>query len=214
MYTAEPVEYTEEDLKFVTAIAEQAAIAIMNARTFEKTVSKEKEYLRVFQEITKAVSSTLDVNEVLNMIVRKIPEVMNLKAATIRLLDENGRRLRLVAAHGLSQKYLNRGPVDMEENVAEALKERPVAIYDVSTDPRVHYRKEAEEEGIKSMLTLPIIARGKVIGVLRLLTGWPRHFTKQEIEFAAALAEQCGTAIENARMYEEIKRAVQKSSQG
>lgn len=202
MYTAEPVQYSDEDLKFVSAIAEQAAIAIMNAQLFEKTVSKEREYLNVFQAVTRAASSTLNVGEVLDMIVRKIPDVLNLKAATIRLLDDSGKRLHLVAAHGLSDKYLNRGPVDTEENIIEALNEKPVAIYDVSTDPKIRYRKEAEEEGIKSMLTLPVIARGRVIGVLRLITGWPRHFTKEEIAFAASLAEQCGTAIENARMYE------------
>jgi PAS domain S-box-containing protein len=208
MYTAEPVEYSEEDLKFVTAIAEQAAVAIMNARVFEKTVSREREYLNVFQAVTKAVSSTLDVQEVLHMIVRKIPEVMNLKAATIRLLDDTGKKLRLVAAYGLSEKYLNRGPVDTEENIIEALNEKPVAIYDVSTDSRLSYRKEADAEGIKSMLTLPIVARGKVIGVLRLLTGWPRNFTDEEMGFASSLAEQCGTAIENARMYERQYREV------
>jgi PAS domain S-box-containing protein len=208
MYTAEPTEYSEEDLKFVTAIAEQAAIAIVNARVFEKMVSREREYLNVFQAVTRAVSSTLDVNEVIDMIVRKIPEVMNLKAATIRLLDDTGKKLRLVASYGLSEKYLNRGPVDTEENIIEALNEKPVAIYDVSTDTRLRYRKEAEEEGLKSMLTLPIVAKGKVIGVLRLLTGWPRNFSHQEIAFAASLAEQCGTAIENARMYERQYREV------
>jgi len=202
MYTSEPVEYLEEDLKFVAAIAEQAAIAIVNARVFEKTVSKEKEYLRVFHQVTRAVSSSLQLDEVLNMIVRILPEVMGLKAATIRLLDASGTDLSLAAAHGLSERYLNRGPVDMEENIKEALAEKPVAIHDVSRDPRVHYRKEAEEEGIKSMLTLPIIARGKVIGILRLLTAHLRHFSPQDIDFSAALAEQCGTAIENARMYE------------
>lgn len=202
MYTSEPTQYSGEDLKFVAAIAEQAAIAIVNARVFEKTVSKEKEYLRVFREVTRAVSSSLQLSEVLNMIVRKIPEVMGVKAATIRLLDESGGSLALVAASGLSEGYLSRGPVDMEENIIEALHEKPVAIYDVSKDPRVYYRKEAEKEGIKSMLTLPIIARGKVTGILRLLTAQLRHFTQQDIDFAAALAEQCGTAIENARMYE------------
>jgi len=156
----------------------------MNARVFEKMVSIEREYLNVFQAVTSAVSSTLDVNEVINMIVRKIPEVMNLKAATIRLLDDTGKKLRLVASFGLSEKYINRGPVDTEENIIEALNEKPVAIYDASTDTRLRYRKEAEEEGIKSMLTLPIVARGKVIGVLRLLTGWPRNFTNEEISFA------------------------------
>ena len=208
MYTAEPVEYSDEDLKFMAAIAEQAAIAIMNARIFEKTVSKEKEFLNVFEAVTKAVSSTLNVNEILDMIVNKIPEVMNLKAATIRLLDDTGKKLKLVAAYGLSEKYLNRGPVDTEENIIEALNEKPVAIYDVATDKRLMYRKEAEEEGIKSMLTLPVIAKGKVIGILRLLTGWPRNFINEEIAFAASLAAQCGTAIENARMYERQYREI------
>lgn len=202
MYTAEPTEYSGEDLKFVAAIAEQAAIAIAHARVFEKTLSKEKEYLRVFQKVTRAVSSSLKLSEVLDMIVKTLPEVMDLKAATIRLLDESGKRLELVAAHGLSERYLGRGPVDMEENIREALHEKPVAIADVSTDPRVYYRKEAEEEGVKSMLTLPVIARGKVIGILRLLTANVRQFTDQDVDFAAALAEQCGTAIEHARMYE------------
>ncbi|BCB97266.1 hypothetical protein JZK55_21880 [Dissulfurispira thermophila] len=204
MYTAEPVKYKDEDLKFMAAIAEQAAIAIVNARTFETTVSRAKEYLRVFEEVTKAVSSTLRLKEVLSLIVRKLPEVMNLKAATIRLLDVTGQKLELAAAYGLSEKYLGRGPVDTEENVREALQTRPVAIYDVSTDPRVHYQKEAMEEGIKSILTLPIIARGKVIGVLRLLTDRPRHFTEEDIAFSASLAEVCGTAIENAKMYEQL----------
>ncbi|MDI6729870.1 MAG: GAF domain-containing protein, partial [Thermodesulfovibrionales bacterium] len=207
MYTAEPVKYKDEDLKFMAAIAEQAAIAIVNARTFETTVSRAREYLRVFEDVTKAVSSTLRLNEVLNLIVKKLPEVMNLKAATIRLLDATGHKLELAAAYGLSEKYLGRGPVDTEENIREALQTRPVAIYDVSTDPRVHYQKEAMEEGIKSMLTLPIIARGKVIGVLRLLTDSPRLFTEEDIAFSASLAEVCGTAIENARMYERFHKA-------
>ncbi|HAM52656.1 MAG TPA: hypothetical protein DCP92_18895 [Nitrospiraceae bacterium] len=202
MYTLEPVEYSGEELKFVTAIAEQAAVAIVNARVFEKTVSKEKEYLRVFQQVTRAVSASLQLKEVLDLIVRTLPEVMNLKAATIRLIDETGKRLELAAAHGLSERYLQRGPVDMEENIREALQEKPVAMYDVSSDPKVYYQKEAEDEGIKSMLTLPIVVRGKIIGILRLLTAQPRYFSQQDMDFASALAEQCGTAIENARMYE------------
>ncbi len=205
MYTAEPVKYKSEDLKFMAAIAEQAAIAITNARTFETTVSRANEYLRVFEEVTKVVSSTLRLHEVLNLIVRKLPEAMSLKAATIRLLDGSKKTLELVAAHGLSEKYLARGPVDTEENVREALQVRPVAIYDVATDPKVHYQKEALQEGIKSMLTLPIVAKGTVIGVLRLLTSVPRRFSEEDISFSASLAEVCGTAIENAKMYEQLK---------
>ncbi len=213
LYSGKPVRYNDADFRFMSAIAEQTAIAIVNAKHFEKEISKEKEYLKVFQEVTKTVSSTLHVREVLDMIVRKIPEVMKLKAATIRLLDHTGKKLRLVAAYGLSEKYLNRGPVDTEENVKEALNEKPVAIYDVTTDSKIQYQKEAAEEGIKSILTLPVKARGKVLGILRLLTGEPRMFLQQEIDFAAALAEQCGIAIENATMYEKTKKEYDKMIQ-
>ncbi|MCK7510421.1 MAG: GAF domain-containing protein [Desulfobacterales bacterium] len=56
------------------------------------------------------------------------------------------------------------------------------------------------------MLTLPIVARGKVIGVLRLLTDRPREFTEEDAAFSASLAEVCGTAIDNARIYEQLHR--------
>ncbi len=207
MYTAEPLVYSDEDLKFLAAIAEQAAIAIMNARHFERTISREREYLDIFQAVTKTISSTLREYEVLNTVVRMIPAVMRLKAATIRLLDEEGKKLVLAASHGLSARYLSRGPVDTEENIRDALNEKPVAIYDVMTDDRITYKKEAEEEGIKSVLTLPIAAHGKVIGVLRLLTDEHRTFSHDEIDFTVALAEQCGIAIENARMYEKLHSA-------
>jgi len=207
MYTNEPIKYNEEDMKFVTAIAEQAAIAINNADVFERTVTKEKQYLHVFEEVTKAVSSTLNLEEVLDLIVKKLPDVMNLKAATIRLLDEDGKKLVLVAASGLSQEYLDRGPIDSEENVKEALQMKPVAIYDVSVDKRIKYQKEAQREGIKSMLTLPIISRGKLIGILRLLTDKARQFNKEEIRFTASLAEVCGAAIDNARMFDALQKS-------
>ena len=206
LYTDKPIKCKDEDRKFMSAIAEQTAIALVNARRFEKEISKEKEYLRVFEEVTKAISSTLNVNKVLDLVVNEIPKVLNLKAATIRLLDHTGEKLILAAASGLSKKYLDRGPVDAEGNVKAALNEKPVAIYDVTTDSSIKYRKEAHEEGIKSMLALPVIARGKVLGILRLLAGEHREFSQQEIDFAASLAEQSGIAIENATMYEKSKK--------
>ena len=206
LYSTKPINYTDEDARFMSAIAEQTAIAIVNAKHFEKQISKEKEYLEVFEEVTKAVSASLQPGDVIQMIVKKIPEVMDLKAATIRLLDPSGKKLKLAAAYGLSEQYLGRGPIDAEKNVIQALKEKPVAIYDVSSDNRIQYQQEAIKEGIKSMLTVPVIARGKVLGILRLLTGEPRKFSDQEIHFVTSLAEQCATAIANALMYEKIKK--------
>lgn len=164
--------------------------------------SRERMYLISFQEISRAVSSTLSVKEVLNLIVRKMCEVMNLKGCTIRMVDPKTNTLELVASHGLSEKYLNKGPVDMDRSISEALSGRPVAIYDATTDPRIQYPEEAKEEGIATLVAVPILVKGKVIGVMRMLTAEPREFLMDEIDFACAVAELGGQALINAQMYE------------
>jgi len=169
---------------------------------------RERSYLGLFQDLTRTITSTLDENRVLDLIVGKVPEVMGVDAATIRLLNSSGEKLRLLAAHGLSRAYLDRGPVDMESGVKAALSGTPVAIWDTATDPRIHYSKAAEKEGIKSILVAPIPINGRVRGILRLLTRNPRQYSVQEIEFASAVAEQCGIALQNAFNYRKIGRLV------
>ncbi len=164
--------------------------------------SKERLYLISFQEISKAISSTLSVREVMDLIVNKMAEVMNLKGCTIRLVNPKTNTLELVASVGLSEKYLSKGQVDMDKSIAEALSGRPVAIYDATTDPRIQYPEEAKEEGIATLVAIPILNKGKVIGVMRLLTSEPREFLMDEIDFACAIAELGGQAIINAQMYE------------
>jgi signal transduction protein with GAF and PtsI domain len=163
---------------------------------------KERMYLRSFQEISKILSSTLSVDEVLDHIVRQITDVMNLKGATIRLVNPKTNLTELVAAHGLSEKYLTKGPVDLDKSVTEALSGRPVAIFDATTDPRMQYPQEAKEEGIATLVAIPMVSKGKVIGVMRLVTAEPREFTMEEVDFACAVAELGAQAISNATMYE------------
>ena len=171
-------------------------------------MNREKNYLQLLLEVTKAITSNLNLNEVFDLIVHKVPEVVRVDAATLRLLDPSGKRLVLQAASGLSDAYLSRGPVDAEESVLKALAGTPIAVFDAASDPRIHYHDAAREEGIKSILVAPVLIRGQVAGILRLLAKTPRAYAPQEIEFAAALAEQCGIAIENARAYQEQERQI------
>jgi len=166
------------------------------------------DFLHLFQKVTKTITSTLDVEEVLELIVQKVPEVLGVDAATIRLLDSAGEKLLLAASHGLSQEYLNRGPIDAEQSVTKALAGIPVNIPDVLSYSHIQYPEAIRKEGIKSILVAPIIMKGEIGGVLRLLTKNQRNFKNNEIEFVAALAEQCGIAIENARVYEEQNRQI------
>ncbi len=163
---------------------------------------QERMYLRSFQEISKALGSTLAVSEIMDTIVRQITEVMSLKGATIRLVNPKTKTLELMASVGLSEKYLAKGPVDMDKSISEALSGRPVAIYDVTSDPRIQYPQEAKEEGIATLVAIPMLSKGQVIGVMRLLTPEPREFTMEEVDFACAVAEMGAQAIANALMYE------------
>jgi GAF domain-containing protein len=169
-------------------------------------MNRDNTYLQLLIEVTTAITSKLVLDELFTLITEKIPEAVGVDAATIRLLDATGKRLVLQAASGLSDAYLDRGPVDAEESVMEALKGNPIAIDNVPDDPRTRYPEAARAEGIQSMLVLPISVQDKITGILRLLSRSRRHFDPGEVDFAAALAKQCGIAIENARIYEDQKR--------
>lgn len=169
-------------------------------------MKRQSEYLRLLLDVTKMITASLDPTEKFNLIVSRIPQVTQVDAATIRLLDPSGQKLVLKAASGLSDAYLGRGPIDAEESVLSALGGTPIAVSDAATDPRIQYPEAARKEGIKSILVAPIPIRGKVNGILRLLTRTRREFDPLEIEFVAALAEQCGIAIEIARIYDEQQR--------
>ena len=163
-------------------------------------------YLKLLLGVIKTITSSLDVDQVFRLIIEKIPDVIGVNAATIRLLDASGKKLVLHAASGLSETYLNRGAVDYEEGVMKALAGTPIAITDATSDPRISHHDAAKAEGIESVLVAPIPIRGKVKGVIRLLSRTRREFTPDEIDFTAAIAEQCGIAIENAKAYHEQQK--------
>jgi len=167
---------------------------------------QEKGYFDSFREVVKAVNSTLDRQEVLGLLVSNVTQVMDLKASAIRLLDPKKRTLELVASHGLSEKYLNKGPVDADRSIADAMEGKTISVYQVTDDPRAQYPKEAQEEGIASIISVPLRTKGRVIGVMRLYTPEPREFSEEEINSAEVLAETGAIAIENAKMYERIKK--------
>ena len=168
---------------------------------------KESEYtyLSAFMQITKAISSSLDLKQVLSLIVKKTCETTSSKGCTLMLLDEKDQRLELKASFGLSDQYLGKGPVSADKSISDTLRGEPIIIEDVASDPRVQYPHEAKKEGIASIISIPISLRGRIIGVFRLYTSVPCKFTHDDIQFLIAIAEQSGIAIENAKMYEHVK---------
>ena len=131
--------------------------------------------------------------------------MVDVDAATIRLLDPSGLKLVLEAASGLSETYLNRGPIDSESSVLKALEGTPIAIPDATTDIHTLYHKQAASEDVGSILAVPISVKGEPIGMMRLLTTEVRFFSNADINFAMTVADQGGVAIQNAIDYQKMQ---------
>ena len=166
---------------------------------------KEIKYFKLFRDACKAINSSLDLREVLNLITENVVKVLNVKACTVFLWDRQRNILEVSATHGLSEAYLKKGPLAADKSIAETLKGKMVLIFDTTNDARVQYPQEAKREGIASILSVPISVKGQLIGVLRIYTSEPRNFSDEESEFISGLADMGGLAIDNARMHDHLK---------
>lgn len=166
-----------------------------------------KDYYTALYQVALTISSSLELAEVLQSVVKSITEAMQLKACVLRLLDARTGQLQLSAVYGLSSGYLAKGPVDVEHSPidSEALSGKPVIIHDVCADTRFQYVEAAKREGIVSVLCVPLEVRGEAIGVLRVYTGEPSVFHEDDIQFLSVLASLAALAIENANLYESLK---------
>lgn len=166
-----------------------------------------QDYYTALYQAALTISSSLELEAVLQSVVISITEAMQVKACVLRLLDPRSGHLRLSAVHGLSSTYLAKGPVDVEHSPldSEALQSKTVIIPDVSTDTRFQYKEEARREGIVSVLCVPLEVHGRAIGVMRVYTTEPCTFGNDDIHFLSVLASLSALAIENANLYHNLK---------
>ena len=172
--------------------------------------TKEIQYFKLFRDVCKVINSSLDLKKVLKLIVENIVNALEVKACTVFLLDRTRNTLEVSAAHGLSEAYLTKGPLDADKSISETLDGRIITIPDANNDPRVQYPAAAKDEGIVTMLSVPISVKDQIIGVLRIYTSDPRNFSEDEIEFICGLSDMGGIAIDNARMFDHLKEDHQK----
>jgi GAF domain-containing protein len=163
--------------------------------------------------IVSTVSSSLELDEVLAAVVRLLTDASAVHACFVYLMEESGGRLVLRAA---SEPYGHlAGQIDLPrgEGLAwwAADRREPAFIPEnLLADPRVKYVPELEEERFQSLLSVPIVGTdGDVIGVISAHTEAPREFSPEEVEFVVATASLVAGAIENARLYGEMRRRVQ-----
>jgi len=158
--------------------------------------------------ITKGISHSRDPEEVVLTTVEGIKTALDAKGCALFLINRKTHELAIAASYGLSDEYINKGPLSALKSITQYAEDGPVAIYDVGDDPRIQYPEEAKKEGIASILSVPIITHAKLTGVLRVYTSESWEFTLEDVNFVQALAQIAGMAIEMSRLYQGQKESI------
>ena len=165
--------------------------------------------LSTLTDVATMLTQTMDLQGRLDILTRVAAQALGVRGCLIRLLDEDNGELAVKSVHNLSQRYLEKGPVNLSDSAIdqEAILGRVVYVPDVTRDARVFYPGEAAAEGLASMLCVALRSRGRPIGTIRVYTAQPHEFLADEVRLFQAIASQAAVAIENAALYEEAVRA-------
>ena len=159
--------------------------------------------------LSRAISMSKDPEEVALMTVESVKTALDAKGCAMFLVNTKTDELEVAASFGLSEEYLKKGPLSALQSIAQSLSEGPVGIYDVTDDPRIQYPEEAKKEGIASILSVPVVAHGTVIGALRVYTSDPWEFTLGDVNLAQAVAQISGMALDMCRQHKGYKTSIE-----
>jgi signal transduction protein with GAF and PtsI domain len=167
----------------------------------------EKDYFVALYDVAKVINASLEPSKVMDKIVHCVVHAIHVKASSIRLLDSRKKKLVLGASYGLSESYLHKGPIMVEESGLDrnALKGETIFVKDAHTSKDFQYGAKAKAEGIKSVLVVPLMTEEKAIGVLRVYADRIREFKDREIKFLEAVANLSAIALDNARLHKRLQ---------
>jgi phosphoserine phosphatase RsbU/P len=195
--------FTRDQQNILTLVASGIAIAIENARLFER-VRSQADTLRVLNEVGREASSILDVEELLRRAAELVKRVIDYQILSILLYDDQQQvfRQRLDVKYGERIQGRLRCPASEGIVGAAAALRQPVLVPDVTADPR--YAMVNPET--RSELAIPMIHKNRVMGVLDLESPQLNYFTEEHVQTLSVLAAQLAVSLENARLYEQVAR--------
>lgn len=212
-----PDAYDEETARLAFAFAQQVALAIDSSRLYEQTRAQLRE-ASLLHSVTSALSSTLDMGQILPYVARSLCEILNSTSVEIYKLDEEAQTISVAAEYATlaASKKERRSTLGQSYALAdlpaatETLTQRhPVQVLadDPAPDPRERDRLKAR--GAQVVLLLPLLAGDRVLGLVQVWESQsPRHFTQGEIATGQTLVHQAAVSMENARLFAETQRRV------
>ena len=193
-------QFSGRDVAILRQFAAHVAIALVNARLFEQSRS-DAEALETLAEIGHEVASVLDLDELFGRIAQLTKRLIDYRTFGILLLNDAGELEIKLAVHFGEKRDLPR--VKLGEGLVgyAALHREPVLVSDVEADPR--YIRVVPD--VRSELAIPLLIKDRCIGVVDLESPELDAFSKRDVEILTLLASQAAVAIENARLYEELR---------
>jgi GAF domain-containing protein len=194
------------EVEFLQAIGNVIGVAIENAYLFGQT-KRNLEQFRVLHEIGSAITSTLDLHDLLRVFLEKIDHVLPYSASSVRLFNPRSGLLEPIACSNLDEQEWKaeqwRGGRGIPTVVFEG--RAPLMVRNLQNDPRLRDAEFFRKHGLVSYLGVPLIVREEILGVLSFYTKEDREFTREEVEFLSTLASQAAIAIHNSQLYEQTK---------
>jgi len=183
--------------------------------TISRQLRRREDQLAALYDSLRTTTSTLEPSEVLDRLAEAATGALHCQAASIRLLDKTGSHLEMVGAYGLSEAYRDMAPIEVARAQIdqEALSGKTVLVSDALHDTRLRYPDKVAAEGIRTILSAPLIGKRGPIGVLRAYGGAAHHFAEDDAAFLAAIAAQGVVAIENAQTYQLLEDLDRNKSQ-
>jgi serine phosphatase RsbU (regulator of sigma subunit)/anti-sigma regulatory factor (Ser/Thr protein kinase) len=211
--TLRPRVFTEADTELLQVAADRAALAIGHAQAYERErAARERSegavrVLEAIQRVTDAALAHLTTDDLIDALLDRMREILDADTAAILMLEQDGRMLRARAAKGIEEEVEQgvRIPVGRGFAGRVAAERHPVFIPDVDHGDVLN--PLLREKGIRSLLGVPLIVEGRVLGVLHVGTLSPREFTEDDRHLLQLAADRAALAIEHSQLYEQRRLA-------
>ena len=177
-------------------------------KALEKNLKKKIKELSALYEVGKSITSSLHLDEVLKLITRKAAKIMNASSCSLRLLDSSRQELTLRCAYGLNKNFFKiKKNLKVGESIAGRVVKngRPYVINDLRKERHYKHPSLARQKGLCSLVTVPLVQRNRIIGVLSIYNKKPSRYTSEDVDLLFMLASHAAIAIENARLYEQAE---------
>ena len=198
--------FNENDRKMLSNLAIQASKVIENTWLYEQIRFK----AQMFESLTKVnekIQNAYDLEEALEAVTREACQLMSARMCSVLMLDETGDWLELTASHGAGESYRAKPRLHVEESFVGTVVRRcqPIQLRDTQGSHLYHNAELAREEGLVSMLSVPLMLESDPMGVLNVYTGKTHSFSDEEIHILKAFSNVSATAIQRARLNKDIR---------